>query len=566
MKRTFLRYVLPALLMLVVGTALGMKLDTYLSEPDTLDQLKKLESAFVLVNRRYVEDVNPGKAAEDAIEGMLDGLDPHSTYISAEDIKKVKQSYKGSFGGIGIYFEVLRDTARVISPIADGPSEQAGIMAGDRIVQISDSTAVGLSSEGIQDRLKGPMGTTVKMTVKRPGIRKRYHFTIERDEIPLRSVDSAFMVDDETGYVEISRFAMTTYDEFVDAVTKLKGQGMQRLVLDLRSNPGGVLKSAVRIADEMLSEGRVIVKTKGRREGSDQEFDATAGGSLEQQPVIVLVNPYSASASEIVAGALQDHDRALIVGQRTFGKGLVQKQFPLPDESVLQMTIARYYTPAGRLIQTPYKDGDMENYYAKKFGSSLENATYDVSEYAESIPDSLVYQTDHGRQVFGGGGILPDMVVPPDTNSVVHYVQQSGLHSLFVNQWFAEHEKALRGQWADRSDAFAQDYTVDAQTVDAFWQYAKDEGLTLTDDPADVKPRKGIFLYAEAQSEEATIRTYLKTLIASKLYGSRAARPIFLGADPVFGSALEHWKQARDLAGFHASTASGTADSVSDGE
>ena len=550
LKRPVLKYALPALIMLVVGTLLGMKIESSLTDEDTLDQLRKLENAFVLVNQRYVEEVDAKEAAQNAIEGMLNGLDPHSTFIPAEEAKEVQQSYQGSFGGIGIWYDVVRDTAQVINPIADGPSEQVGVMAGDRIIEINDSTAIGLSRKAVQDKLKGPKGTTVDITVKRPGLKKRYHFTIERGEIPLRSVNSAFMVDDKTGYIEIDRFAMTTYDEFMEAMTKLKGQGMERLVLDLRSNPGGVMQSAVRIADEMLAEGQTIVQTKGRKANANQSFAARPGGSFEQQPVVVLVDPYSASASEIVSGALQDHDRALIVGQRTFGKGLVQKQFALPDESVLQMTVARYYTPSGRLIQTPYKDGDQKGYYAEKF-SSLDEATFDASEYAANMPDSLVYHTDHGRKVFGGGGILPDVIVPPDTNSVLYYVRQSGLQNAFVNRWFAAHESDLRTQWKDRSDAFIADYTVDDETVQAFWDYADEEGLTLTDDAEAVDSDDGVFLRSEAEAERESIETYLKWGIASKLYGTRATRRIWLQADDVFNSALKRWEQARELAAFH---------------
>jgi carboxyl-terminal processing protease len=553
------KYALPALALLLVGTLVGMKIESSLAGEDTLDELRKLERAFMLVNQRYVEEVSAEQASRDAIEGMLDGLDPHSTFIPAERVREVKQNYKGSFGGIGIWYDVVRDTAQVINPIADGPSEQVGVMSGDRIIEIDDSTAIGLSREGVQGKLKGPKGTTVDITVERPAIDRRFNFTIERGEIPLRSVTSSFMVNEETGYIQIVRFAMTTYDEFMEAINKLKGQGMERLVLDLRSNPGGVMQSAVRIADEMLSEGQAIVTTRGRKENANQSFAARPGGTFEQQPVIVLVNPNSASASEIVSGALQDHDRALIVGQRTFGKGLVQKQFPLPDESILQMTVARYYTPSGRLIQTPYENGDMKDYYENKF-SSLDQATFDVSEYAESMPDSLVYRTTHGRKVFGGGGILPDVVVPPDTNSVLRYTRQSGLQNMFLNRWFAEHESALRDHWKDRTDAFISGYAVDQATVDEFWAYADEEGLALTDDPDAVDHSDGVFLRSNARTEEKAqdLRTYLKWGIASKLYGTRATRRIWLQADHVFETALGRWGQARDLAAYHRPAAAST--------
>jgi carboxyl-terminal processing protease len=567
-KHPFVKYALPALAMLAVGTLLGMKIEQSLSDEDTLDQLKKLRKAFMVVNQRYVEEVNAENAAGDAIEGMLDGLDPHSTYIPADRAKEVRQSYQGSFGGIGIWYDVVRDTAQVINPIDGGPSQEVGLMPGDRIIEINDSTAVGLSREAVQTKLKGPKGTNVDVTVKRPGIRERYHFTIERGEIPIRSIPSSFMVEEETGYIEVTRFSQKTPQEFTKAMQKLEGQGMERLVLDLRSNPGGVMQSAVKIADELLSEGQTIVKTKGRKASANQSFAARPGGRFEKQPVIVLVNARSASASEIVSGALQDHDRALIVGRRTFGKGLVQKQFPLPDESVLQMTVARYYTPVGRLIQTPYEGDDMKGYYQDKF-SAFDKATFDPSEYTESIADSLSYRTDHGREVFGGGGILPDVVVSPDTSAVSYQVRQRNLPGAFVNQWFAKNETRLREEWKSRHDAFISDYTVDAEMMDAFWAFAEEKGLALTDEKDAADPDDAVFLRSRAEASEDEIKAHLKYVLASRLYGTREAQRVQLRADETFETALTKWGRARELSAYHggpaaASTTPGDIDSSDD--
>ncbi|PSR00713.1 MAG: S41 family peptidase [Bacteroidetes bacterium QS_9_68_14] len=564
-KHPFVKYALPALLMLVAGTLLGMKIEQSLSDERTLDQLEKLRNAFMIVNQRYVEEVNAEDAAGDAIEGMLDGLDPHSTYIPAKRAKEVRQNYQGSFGGIGIWYDVVRDTAQVINPIAGGPSEEVGLMPGDRIIAINDSTAVGLSREGVQTKLKGRKGTTVDVTVKRPGIRERYDFTIERGEIPIRSIPSSFMVDEKTGYIEITRFSKKTHDEFEKAMTKLEGQGMERLVLDLRSNPGGVMQSAVKIADELLSEGQTIVKTKGRKASADQSFASRPGGRFEEQPVTVLVNARSASASEIVSGALQDHDRALIVGRRTFGKGLVQKQFALPDESVLQMTVARYYTPVGRLIQTPYEGDDMKSYYQDKF-SSFDEATFDPSEYTDSIADSLSYRTDHGREVFGGGGILPDVIVPPDTNSVAYQVRQRNLPGAFVNQWFASNEARLRGEWEGRHDAFVSDYTVDAKMMESFWAFADEQGLALTDEKDAADPDDAVFLRSRAEASAGEIKTRLKYILASRLYGTREAGRLQLRADETFETALTKWDRARELAAYHGGPAASTARGSLDGD
>ena len=359
MKRLNKYHIVPAIALLLFGVVLGVQFDSYVTSDDALKQFEKMKRAFAIINGRYVEPVEAGNVAEEGVKGMLNSLDPHSSYIPPEQVADTRDRYKGSFGGIGILFEP-GDTARVISPVAGGPSEKVGIMAGDRIVEIEDSSAIGLSANGIQDRLKGKIGTEVTLTVYRPLSDKRLTFTIERDEIPLYSINSSYMIDDQTGYIEIGRFAMSTYDEFMKKVDDLKSEGMERLVLDLRNNPGGVMKSAVQIADELLGRPVTIVETKGRSSEMNRTLRSQKGGELSSQPVIVLVNGQSASASEILSGALQDHDRALLVGRRTFGKALVQKQFELNDGSLLQMTVGRYYTPAGRLIQTPYEKGNRQ--------------------------------------------------------------------------------------------------------------------------------------------------------------------------------------------------------------
>ena len=552
----FKKFFLPAIALLMLGAVLGVQLETMMSDDDTYSQLQKLQKAFVIINRKYVEPVKSKKVVEEGIAGMLDELDPHSSYISANEVRDLQEQYKGSFGGIGIWFELVEDTARVISPITDGPSEKVGVMAGDRIVAIEDSSAVGsdISSQAIQDRLKGPIGTPVQMTVFRPAAEKRITFTIERDEIPLYSIDSSYMLDDETGYIKVNRFAMNTHEEFKDSLSVLQDRGMQRLVLDLRSNPGGVMKAAIKMADEFLGSNQTIVQTKGRDTQMNNEFKASSGDSFETQPVIVLVNGNSASASEIVSGALQDHDRALIVGQRTFGKALIQKQFELTDGSLLQMTVGRYYTPVGRLIQTPYEDGNLESYYEKKF-SSYDTATFDVSQYKEAIPDSLKYTTDHGRTVFGGGGILPDYIVQPDTTGVLNAVVQNGLDRLFIQEWFKTHEQELRNAWRNQQDGFIDSYTVDNATVDEFWTFATDKGLTLTDDAAMASKKDKVFLQSKAEAQSDRLKTYLKARIAGKLFGGRAAIPILNQADKEIEEALTLWDRATELAAFHAPSA-----------
>ena len=558
-------YLIPAVLLLVLGTVLGMQLESASSSDDTMEQLRKLEEAFLTINRQYVEEVRSGELTEKGIEAMLQQLDPHSTYISAREVKEVQEGYQGSFGGIGIWFEIPRndddvsdDTARVVSIISGGPSEKVGLLPGDRIVAIDDSSAIGLNNNGVTSRLKGAIGTQVRVTVKRRGAQEPIDFTLTRDRIPLYSIDAAYMMDERTGYIRVSRFAMTTYDEFMEKLTELHGDGMERLVLDLRSNPGGIMEGAVRIVDEMLGKGKTIVYTKGRHAQNNASYAASGEGVFKDQPVIVLVNEYSASASEIVAGALQDHDRALIVGQRTFGKGLVQNQFPLSDGSVLQMTVARYYTPSGRLIQTPYEDGDQRSYYEKKFAAFEE--TYDPSAYAESIPDSLHFRTTHGRTVFGGGGILPDFVVRPDTNALFGAVVGNVLDLQFVNDWFTAHESRLRDRWADGEEAFVEQFEVDQELFGAFLDFAAEKGVRIGDASsalgdtltlADGK-KAVVFPPAELERNRERLQTLLKGRLAQELFGNRAWFPIYQHIDPELRQAVRLWDRAEALAAYQA--------------
>ncbi|MFQ5572005.1 MAG: S41 family peptidase [Rhodothermales bacterium] len=550
MKRFKKIYLLPAFLLFVVGTVLGVQLESAISNTDTMEQLRKLEDAFLIINKRYVQDVDAGDLAEQAIESMLEELDPHSSYISLEELKEVEESYRGSFGGIGIWFEIIDDTARVVTPIEGGPSEKLGIRAGDRIIRINDSTAVGLQNNGITKRLKGPMGTQVDVTLKRLGVRAPIDVTITRDRIPLYSVNSAYMVDDQTGYIKVSRFAQTTYNEFREKLVALRKQGMKRLILDLRYNPGGIMESAVYMVDELLADDKVIVYTKGRAV-PDQMFRSSRKGIFENQPVIVLVNEQSASASEIIAGALQDQDRALIVGHRTFGKGLVQNQFSLPDGSKLQMTTARYYTPSGRLIQTPYENGDQKSYLEQKF-ANFDEATFHPSAYKESIPDSLKYYTARGRVVFGGGGVLPDYVIPPDTTlSLILRATYSGLLDRPFRAWFQRHEQDLRNTWDGRYDEFLASYTADETTWNDIWQLAADPehgGVTLTDDPANVSRKDLIFDAAEVAEHRTILETYWKGRLAGQLFGSSASYPVFNQIDPIFQEAVKLWTPAIELA------------------
>ena len=553
-------YILPAVLLLLIGTGLGMKLESSFSSDDTYEHLRKLQDAFLIINRQYVEEVKPDNLAQHAIEGMLKELDPHSTYISADRVADMKDSYEGSFGGVGIIFQVVEDTVRVMSTISGGPSEEEGVMGGDRIIGIDDSSAIGITNDQVRNRLKGEIGSKVKMTVDRQGRKSNIDFVITRGEIPMHTIESSYMLDDETGYIRLSRFAMTTPGEFDKALQELKGKGMERLVFDLRSNPGGVMDAAVKVADEMLEGGQTIVYTKGREEKFDARHRSTSGGDFEEQPVILLVNEQSASASEIVAGALQDHDRALIVGRRTFGKGLVQKPFSLSDGSVLQMTVSRYYTPVGRLIQTPYEDGSKEDYYESKV-TSLNNTAYDVSNYIDNVPDSLKYKTDMGRTVFGGGGILPDYFVPHDSTQAPLVEAARGGHlRRFAVRWFLSNGHELREHWGGRQEAFINNFEVNEDMLQSFFEYAQTEDLgdfKLTENPDEVSVEEGVFPKADVDENFSFFSTYLKAFIARRLYGATAWFPIYNKVDPVFEETSTLWNRASRLAHADAANTQG---------
>jgi len=552
--------IFPVAALLLAGALLGLTIGSVRIGEDTMAQLRKLEEAFLLINKQYVEPVDAATLTEEAITSMLDELDPHSVYVSAEDAQDMQERFQGSFGGIGIWFEISRndedlsdDTVRVMSVIGDGPSERAGLMAGDRIIRIDDSTAVGLSEDEVTSKLKGEIGTQVEVAIQRHGARAPLEFTLTRDTIPLYTVDASYMVDTMTGYLRVSRFSQETYNEFIEHARALKDQGMERLVLDLRSNTGGYMSEAIKIVDEMVPGRKTVVYTRGRRPETTSTYRTRRTGILEKEPVIVLVNAYSASASEIVAGALQDHDRALIVGQRTFGKGLVQHQFSLPDESILQMTVARYYTPSGRLIQTAYKDGDQEDYYEEKF-SSLEQATYRPGEYSDSIPDSLRFKTAHGRDVFGGGGILPDYIVKPDTTPALRAVLGRGLARSFVRQWFRQNEQPVRERWRDREAEFASTFDVSEELWATFVERAIDTGFD--DSPTEISEEADSTQVVTADAlhtHRETLEVYLRGRIAQELFGYRAWYGVYKEIDPELRAALGLWGLAEGLASWQES-------------
>jgi carboxyl-terminal processing protease len=440
--------------------------------------VRKVEIAMAAIEGLYVDTVNSNKLAEDAIIGLLEKLDPHSNYMTPEEVKEMNEPLQGNFDGIGIQFNMLTDTLYVGQVIPGGPSEKVGILAGDRIILVNDTLIAGVKMKNtdVVSKLRGLKGTTVNVKVLRKSSPKLLDFKIVRDKIPIYSLDASFMIDKETGYIKLNRFAATSYDEFSDALKKLQAQGMKNLIFDLQGNGGGYMGAATEIANELLNPGSLIVYTEGEHQRRADE-KATRKGNFETGRLVVLVDESSASASEIVSGAIQDWDRGVIVGRRTFGKGLVQKPIPLPDGSMLRLTVARYYTPTGRSIQKHYDNGDLESY-----NRDLINR-YNRGEMlsADSIhfPDSLKYSTlkEH-RTVYGGGGIMPDYFVPIDTtnySSLHREIVARGILYKFALNHVDENRIAYKKQYAS-FDAFNKNFTTTHKMVDDLLNlYKKDK-------------------------------------------------------------------------------------------
>lgn len=445
-KRKDIVYPIGLAIVLITGIIIGVKLK---NAPDRTSltiypRTDKLSSVLKYVENQYVDTVSMGQLVEATIPTILKNLDPHSVYIPASELKEANEPLEGGFDGIGISFNMPNDTVVVISTIQGGPSERVGILAGDRIVTIDDSLVAGrkINQNDIVKKLKGPNGTRVRVGVKRDGVEEPIVFDIIRDKIPLYSVDIAYMVSDIVGYIKISKFARTTYSEFLDAVAKLKTLGMERLIIDLRGNTGGYLDAATNIANEFLPEGKLIVYTQGKARERQNVFSSSKGSCLTT-PVAVLIDEFAASASEILAGALQDNDRGVIIGRRSFGKGLVQEQILFNDGSALRLTIARYYTPTGRSIQKPYKAGS-DDYFMDINNRFLHGELQEQDSIQFS--DSLKFVTPKGRIVYGGGGIMPDIFVPLDTSGITPYFNRVASRNLiyrFAFNFTDAHRKEL---------------------------------------------------------------------------------------------------------------------------
>lgn len=420
--------------LLAVTAILGIKLGETLTEykmqaaPTAECRNGKLDYLFNLIKEQYVEDVDVKELEEKAIPEIMAGLDPHSVYIPAANLQSVNEALDGSFSGIGVEFNIQNDTVMILAVINGGPSEKVGLLPGDRIVEVNDSLFVGkdISNEKVMKKLRGPKGTMVKVGVKRNNSPEILHFDIVRGDIPLTSVDVAYMIDPETGYVKVNKFGSTTFSEFSDAMYKLKADGASKFVIDLRGNPGGYMNAAIKMINMFLKKNDMIVYTEGKTLNCCSQELADGTGEFQDVPVVVLIDEWSASASEIFAGAIQDNDRGFVIGRRSFGKGLVQQQFTLRDSSAIRLTISRFHTPSGRCIQKPYAE-DYEDDIYKRY---LHGEFYAEDSVFIDKADSLTFKTANGRTVYGGGGIMPDMFVPRDTSEVTPYfnkVNNSGL-------------------------------------------------------------------------------------------------------------------------------------------
>lgn len=435
----------------------------------------KIIDLFHLIDDQYVDTVNIPELVEKAMPQILKELDPHSTYISATKVEESMQDLKGSFSGIGVQFTLYKDTIRVVKVVKGGPSESVGIQAGDRIVNIDGKPYVGdtISNDGTMARLKGPIGSVAKLGIKRAGQKQLLTFSITRGDVPIKTVDAAYMAAPGTGYIRVTSFGDTTYAEFIAALTKLQTQGFSKLILDLRGNPGGYMETAVQMANEFLPKNSLIVYTEGRK-SPRKEYRTDGRGAYQNLPLVVLVDETSASASEIFAGAIQDNDRGTIIGRRSFGKGLVQVPIEFPDGSMLRLTTARYYTPSGRCVQKPYKPGDEEDYEA----DLLLRAEHGEYFSADSIRTSgEKYKTRLGRVVYGGGGIVPDIFIPRDTLGMTSYFKEAYLGGLLF-QYAYDFVDLHRNDLTQCNDmASVAAYVKKSNLIEGFAAYAEKAGL-----------------------------------------------------------------------------------------
>lgn len=519
-------------IVLIVGIFLGKALNNnpYKSDLYSYVSNDKLSRIIDYVESRYVDSVSRIKLEESAIPAILGELDPHSVYISAEEMKAVSEDMRGNFEGIGVVFNHQTDTSIIVSVITGGPSDKVGVLAGDRIIKVNDSLIAGqkIPSNDIVGMLKGEKGTKVKVSLERKNVHDLIDVEIIRDKIPLYSVDVSYMVDQEIGYIKINRFAETTYKEFIEGVEKLKEKGLKKLILDLRGNTGGYMVAATNITDQFLEAGKMIVYTQGKA-SPKQEIFSTSKGICKDVELVILQDEFAASASEILAGAIQDNDRGTIIGRRSFGKGLVQEPYQLSDGSVIRLTIARYYTPTGRSIQKPYSE-DKNEYY----NDLLER--YHNGEFSEAdsihFADSLKFVTPGGNIVYGGGGIMPDIFVPLDTSGYTKYYAEILRKGVLYNFTFeyADNNRETLSKYED-AKAF-NDYLESIDIFDQFIKYAEQNGVS--------SKTKGF------EQSKRLVNTQLKANIARNIIDNNGFYPIFMDVDTTLKVAIKFFQDKKE--------------------
>lgn len=524
-KNTSFQIRLPILLSitLVIGVTLGSKFSRPVGDSKYLSSIQKVRQLIEYIENDYVDSVDTEALLEESIENMLAKLDPHTVYIPPRDRELAQSQLRATFDGIGVEFNLLRDTIYVVRELPGGPSEKAGIVGGDRIVSVDGENiaGIGLTNRRIFDMLRGPRGSKVNIGIKRKGMAEVMDFEITRGAIPQYSVDASYMAEGDIGYIKVNKFAENTYAEFKEALEGLIDQGMTKLILDLQNNGGGYMSAATEMCDELLSKGQLIVSQQGKGRRYDSESRARRDGLFEEGPVVVLMNENSASASEIVAGALQDNDRALIVGRRSFGKGLVQLPFSLKDQSELRMTIARYYTPSGRSIQKPYDDG-VENYASDYYNRYVSGELF--SEDSVKFDESLAYKTEKGRTVYGGGGIMPDYFVALDTSDNSAYINRL-VNSNAVREYtleFRENNPQYK-EWS--FGTFNQRFDVTEQMLQDVIDIGNNNGIRFSD--------------RQFQKSKRLLAYLIKAQIARDFYSQDDFYKVFNQTNEVYLKALE---------------------------
>ncbi|HCY41613.1 MAG TPA: peptidase S41 [Prolixibacteraceae bacterium] len=529
MKNTKLYIPLLLALAVVTGIIIGNKLSRNAGDnmsSFSMSQSNKLDAVIELINNSYVDSISVDSLIEKTIPQLLKNLDPHTAYIPPKEMVGVEEEMRGNFGGIGVQFSIQNDTVMVVEVISGGPSAKLGILPGDRIVNVNDTLLAGkgLKNEKVLSKLRGEKGTKVKVGIKRKGFKDLFEFEIIRGEIPIYSVDVSYMIDETTGFIKVSRFGETTYREFMAGMEKLDRLGMKTVIVDLRGNPGGYLNAVIKMVNEFLAKGELIVYTQGNSQPR-KTFNADSRGTYRDKGVVVLIDDFSASASEIFAGAIQDNDRGWVIGRRSFGKGLVQEQIPFRDGSALRLTVARYYTPSGRSIQKPYDKGNDEYYK-----DIMDRAIHGEFQQADSIQfsDSLKYTTTAGRTVYGGGGIMPDLFVPADTLGFSNYyskITQKGLVYQFALD-FADSNRKILSKMTTIPEF--EKYFKNTDLLQQFVAYAAQKGVKASNE--DLKTSSKI------------IDHQVKAYIARNILGEEGFYPIIKNIDNVLLQAIEKSK------------------------